>query len=97
MLEGYGMTEAGAITSNAPPPHRQKRRSTGRSTGSAIGIMGENGQLLAPDCEGEIVVRAPAVMQSYRNNPEANRSAFTRTVHTDRRSRGVWTRKAFYS
>jgi acyl-CoA synthetase (AMP-forming)/AMP-acid ligase II/thioesterase domain-containing protein len=76
VLEGYGMTEAGAITSNAPPPHPRKRGSVGRSTGSEIGIMGENGQLLPPACEGEIVVRGPAVMQSYRNNPEANRSAF---------------------
>ena len=76
VLEGYGMTEAGAITSNAPPPHRRKPGSAGRSTGSEIGIMGESGQLLPPDREGEIVVRGAAVMQSYRNNPEANRNAF---------------------
>jgi oxalate---CoA ligase len=75
VLEGYGMTEAGAITSNAPPPHRRKPGSAGRSTGSEIGIMGETGQLLPPDNEGEIVVRGAAVMHSYHNNPEANRSA----------------------
>jgi len=76
VLEGYGMTEAGAITSNAPPPNRRKPGSAGRSTGSEIGIMSETGQLLAPGCEGEIVVRGAAVMSSYRNNPEANRVAF---------------------
>jgi oxalate---CoA ligase len=76
VLEGYGMTEAGAITSNAPPPQRRKPGSAGRSTGSEIGIMSETGQLLPPDCEGEIVVRGAAVMHSYRDNPDANRSAF---------------------
>ena len=74
VLEGYGMTEAGAITSNAP--HRRKAGSAGRSTGSEIGIMSESGQLVPPDSEGEIVVRGPAVMHSYWNNPEANRNAF---------------------
>ena len=76
VLEGYGMTEAGAITSNAPPPNRRKPGSAGRSTGSEIGIMSETGQLLPPESAGEIVVRGAAVMHSYRNNPEANRSAF---------------------
>lgn len=76
VLEGYGMTEAGAITSNAPLPHPRKPGSAGRTTGSEIGIVSEAGELLAPNFEGEIVVRGPAVMSSYWNNPEANRSAF---------------------
>ena len=42
VLEGYGMTEAGAITSNAPPPQHRKPGSAGRSTGSEIGIMERN-------------------------------------------------------
>jgi len=76
VLEGYGTTEAGAITSNELPPHRRKPGSAGRSTGSEIGIMGESGEILPADCEGEIVVRGAAVMHGYRDNPEANRSAF---------------------
>src|ERR1700723_2568584 len=76
VLEGYGMTEAGAIASNAPPPGRRKAGSAGRTTGSEIGIMGETGVLLPPDGVGEIVVPGPAVVHSYRNNPEANRSSF---------------------
>jgi len=76
VLEGYGMTEAGAITSNAPPPERRKTGSAGRTTGSEIGIMSETGVLLALDAVGEIVVRGPAVMHAYRNNPDANHSAF---------------------
>ncbi|HEY3738775.1 MAG TPA: AMP-binding protein, partial [Bryobacteraceae bacterium] len=74
VLEGYGMTEAGAISSNTPL--WRKPGSAGRSTGSEIGILSESGELLPVGCEGEIVVRGEAVMQSYRGNPEANRSAF---------------------
>ena len=74
VLEGYGMTEAGAITSNTP--RRRKPGSAGLSTGSEIGILDETGRFLPPDAEGEIVVRGPAVMRSYRNNPEASQSAF---------------------
>ncbi len=74
VLEGYGMTEAGAITSNTPS--RRKRGSAGVSTGSEIGILSETGEFLAAEREGEIVVRGPAVIDSYRNNPEANRTSF---------------------
>lgn len=56
VLEGYGMTEGGAITSNTP--HQRKPGSVGRTTGSEIGILGEAGKLLPPGFEGEIVVRA---------------------------------------
>jgi acyl-CoA synthetase (AMP-forming)/AMP-acid ligase II len=76
VLEGYGLTEAGAITSNAPPPQRRKAGSTGRSAGSEIGIMSAAGELQPPNWEDEIVVRRPAVMHSYLNNPEADRNAF---------------------
>ncbi|HVO98345.1 MAG TPA: AMP-binding protein [Bryobacteraceae bacterium] len=74
VLEGYGMTEAGAITSNTP--RRRKPGSVGVSTGSEIGILDESGRFLPPEAEGEIVVRGPAVMHCYRNNPAANQSAF---------------------
>lgn len=74
VLEGYGTTEAGAISSNTPG--RRKAGSAGRTTGSEIGILGEDGQLLPANCEGEIVVRGSAVMHSYLNDPDANRTAF---------------------
>ncbi len=74
VLEGYGMTEAGAITSNTS--HRRKAGSAGRSAGSEIRIVSETSQILTPDCEGEIEVRGAAVMHSYHNDPESNRQAF---------------------
>ncbi len=57
-------------------PNPETRIGRLRSTGSEIGIMGENGELLPRDCEGEIVVRGAAVIQSYRNNPEADLERF---------------------
>jgi oxalate---CoA ligase len=76
VLEGYGMTEAGAITSNAPPPGLRRPGSAGRTTGSEVAIMSETGELSSAGCQGEIVVRGPAVMRSYFNNPDADRESF---------------------
>jgi thioesterase domain-containing protein/acyl carrier protein len=66
VLEGYGMTEAGMVTSNEPPPQKRKSGSVGRSAGVEVAILGG----------GEIGVRGPAVIQGYLNNPDADRSAF---------------------
>ncbi|MCC6859541.1 MAG: AMP-binding protein [Bryobacterales bacterium] len=76
VLEGYGMTETGLITSNRPSPDGMRRGSVGRSAGVEIGIMSPAGDFLPPGEEGEIVVRGPTVIQGYRHNPEANRLAF---------------------
>jgi acyl-CoA synthetase (AMP-forming)/AMP-acid ligase II len=38
--------------------------------------MAPDGKLLAPDEEGEIVIRGPNVTDGYVNNPSANESAF---------------------
>ncbi len=74
VLEGYGTTEAGAISSNTP--RHRRPGSAGRTTGSEIGIMNEQGEILPADQEGEIVVRGRAVMKGYRNDAEADRNAF---------------------
>ena len=74
VLEGYGSTEAGAVTSNTP--QYRKPGSCGRSSGTEVVIMDGNGQLLPPDREGEIVVRGAAVMCAYHNDPEADRNSF---------------------
>ncbi|MGD0578715.1 MAG: AMP-binding protein, partial [Bryobacteraceae bacterium] len=76
VLEGYGMTEAGMVTSNAPFASGRKRGSVGRSGGVEIGIMNETGELMPSPWEGEIAVRGPAVAKSYFNDAEATRNAF---------------------
>ncbi len=76
VLEGYGMTEAGMVTSNALPPRKRKPGSVGQSAGVEVAIMGATDGFLPAGCEGQIAVRGPAVIHAYRNNAEAGQSAF---------------------
>jgi acyl-CoA synthetase (AMP-forming)/AMP-acid ligase II/thioesterase domain-containing protein len=76
VLNGYGMTETGLVTSNSPLPEQRRHGSVGRAVGTEIAIVDEAGDELAPGNEGQIAVRGPAVIEGYRNNPEANRLAF---------------------
>jgi acyl-CoA synthetase (AMP-forming)/AMP-acid ligase II/thioesterase domain-containing protein len=74
VLEGFGMTEAIALTRSSP--EARKPGSVGRTTGAEIAIMDESGDLLPPETDGEIVVRGANVMGGYLDDPEANRLAF---------------------
>lgn len=76
VLEGYGMTETGMVTSNEPPPGLRRPGSAGRSAGLDLAILDESGGFQPACAEGEIAVRGRAVMHAYRNNPEANRCSF---------------------
>ncbi|MBW4563693.1 MAG: AMP-binding protein [Mojavia pulchra JT2-VF2] len=78
VLEGYGMTETGSISSLNPlPPRQRKPGSVGIAAGLEIGIMDETGHLLKPNQIGEIVVQGGNVMLAYENNSLANQSTFT--------------------
>jgi amino acid adenylation domain-containing protein len=77
VLEAYGMTEAAhQIATNPQPPAARKAGSVGLAFGTDVAIMDGNGQLLAPEEIGEIVLRGPGVTPGYANNPEANRTSF---------------------
>lgn len=76
VLEGYGLTETGLVTSNECPPGRRKAGSAGRSCGVAIAVLGAEGRLLGCDEDGEIAVRGPSVMSGYREDEAATRRAF---------------------
>ncbi|WP_263351888.1 AMP-binding protein [Acidicapsa acidisoli] len=76
VLNGYGMSETGAITSDALNLRPYRPGSVGRSVGPTIAIMDPSGKFLLPEAEGEIVVRGPSVMAAYANDPEANEAAF---------------------
>src|SRR5262249_542830 len=72
VLEAYGMTEAShQMASNPQPPRVRKPGSVGPGTGVRIGIMDEEGNLLASGQRGEVVIQGPNVVGGYENNPEA--------------------------
>jgi len=83
ICQSYGQTESGfpltfmspAKTSEAlaDPALAHRLKSAGLPTAatSAIEIMNEAGEILPPGKTGEIVVRAPSVMQRYLDDPEA--------------------------
>lgn len=78
VIESYGMTEAAhQMASNPLPPGTRKPGSVGVAAGPEIAIMDEQGALLEPGQVGEVVIRGPNVTSGYRNNPDANASAFT--------------------
>jgi acyl-CoA synthetase (AMP-forming)/AMP-acid ligase II/thioesterase domain-containing protein/acyl carrier protein len=54
VLEGYGMTETGTITSNPPPPRPRKAGTVGVPVGCEIKIA-----------DGEVLVRGPSVTPGY--------------------------------
>ena len=77
VLEAYGMTEAShQIATNPQPPAARKPGSVGLAFGTDVAIMDADGNLLAPEEIGEIVLRGAGVHSGYANNPEANRSSF---------------------
>ncbi len=79
LIESYGMTEAAhQMASNPLPPARRIPGSVGLAAGPEVAIMDKDGQLLAPDTVGEIVIRGENVTAGYENNPEANAQAYTR-------------------
>lgn len=78
VLEAYGMTEAShQMCSNPLPPQPRKAASVGPGTGVKVGIMDEDGNLLASGQLGEVVIQGPNVIEGYENNPEANAKSFT--------------------
>ena len=76
VLNGYGMTETGVVTSLPPESALAKAESVGKTMGTEIQVRDGMGRAVAAGEEGEIVLRGPNVMAGYLNDPEANRRAF---------------------
>ena len=78
VVEAYAMTEAAhQMTCNPLPPAPRKPGTVGIAAGPEVSVMDNDGNHLAPDEEGEIVIRGPNVTPGYENNEAANREAFT--------------------
>jgi acyl-CoA synthetase (AMP-forming)/AMP-acid ligase II len=77
VVEAYGMTEAShQISINPLPPARRKPGSVGLPTGVEVAIVADDWSLLAPETEGEIVVRGASVTSGYEDAPDQNRQLF---------------------
>ena len=78
VIEAYGMTEAAhQMASNPLPPRPRKPGSVGVAAGPDVAIMDEAGNLLATGATGEVVIRGANVTAGYRNNLDANATAFS--------------------
>ncbi|MFQ5675866.1 MAG: acyl--CoA ligase, partial [bacterium] len=78
VIEAYGMTEAAhQMASNPLPPAKRKPGTVGIAAGPEVAVMDEKGNLLSNGEIGEVVIRGGNVTGGYRNNPDANASAFT--------------------
>ncbi|KAJ7974185.1 CoA ligase [Quillaja saponaria] len=78
VLEAYAMTEATHLMSSNPLPEEgpHKPGSVGKPVGQEMVILDENGVTQETEAKGEVCIRGPNVTGGYKNNPEANKSAF---------------------
>ncbi|KAJ0098302.1 hypothetical protein Patl1_20127 [Pistacia atlantica] len=78
VLEAYAMTEASHLMASNPLPEDgpHKPGSVGRPVGQEMAILDENGVPQKAEVHGEVCIKGPNVTKGYKNNPEANRSAF---------------------
>ena len=71
IIEGWGLTEAGANNSVNPPDGVKKVGSIGLPMkGTEMRIVDDEGKPLPARKEGEIVIRGPMLMKGYWNKPE---------------------------
>ncbi|KAG7301895.1 hypothetical protein JYU34_013315 [Plutella xylostella] len=76
-LQGYGLTETSPLATVSPPGCRD-RASAGVAIPSVeLRVVDAELRSLGPDEEGELLIRGPNIMKGYKDNPEANKEAFT--------------------
>jgi long-chain acyl-CoA synthetase len=76
LLDGYGITETSTmVTMNWPTGGRVLGSCGIPVPGLAVRIVDLNGRDIAPNQEGEVIVRGPNVMPGYHNKPEETRNA----------------------
>jgi len=79
VLEAYAMTEAAhQMTSNPLPPGKRMPGSVGVGQGVEVKILDQSGKEVPQGSEAEICIRGVNVTKGYLNNPEANKTAFTK-------------------
>lgn len=79
VLEAYAMTEAAhQMTSNPLPPAKRYPGSVGIGQGVEVKILDQEGKEVPQGSEAEICIRGENVTKGYLNNPEANKTSFTK-------------------
>ncbi|MHA1651136.1 MAG: long-chain-fatty-acid--CoA ligase [Candidatus Helarchaeota archaeon] len=77
MGEGYGLSEASPVVTNAPPWAKKKPGSCGHPIASTlVGVVNDNLEFLPIGEIGELVVAGPQVMLGYHNRPEDTEKVF---------------------
>ncbi|MHB1420894.1 MAG: class I adenylate-forming enzyme family protein [Bacillota bacterium] len=77
LYEGYGSTEAGAVTILKPRDQLRKIRCCGYlSIGQQVKILDENGNEVPVGVVGELYSKGPTLFEGYYKNPEATITAF---------------------
>ncbi|MEM7626912.1 MAG: AMP-binding protein [Planctomycetota bacterium] len=85
ILEGYGLTETSPVTHWSTPKYH-KLHAVGKTLPRVEHyIVGDNGEVLAPNEEGEILIAGPSVMRGYYQLPELTDQVIT---HLDVPGRG---------
>ncbi|QJY48261.1 AMP-binding protein [Pseudonocardia broussonetiae] len=74
----FGQTEMSPVTTLFRPEHQLSHIGAVGTpiTGVQVAIMAEDGRLLPPGEQGEIVYRGPSTMNGYLDNPGATAAAF---------------------
>ena len=95
ILERYGMTETGMITSNPLDGARLAGTVGPPLPGVSVRIVGEDGATVEPGAVGGIQVRGPNVLKGYWNLPEKTREEFTADGWFKTGDMGRWTPEGY--
>ncbi|KAE9617366.1 hypothetical protein Lal_00034118 [Lupinus albus] len=78
VLEAYAMTEASHLMCSNPLPEDgpHKAGSVGKPVGQEMVTLDETGRVLEEGVNGEVCIKGENVTKGYKNNPEANTTAF---------------------
>ena len=77
ILERYGMTETGMLTSNPLKGDRRAGSVGPALPGTDVRVVDDDNRALAADAIGHVQVRGPNVFAGYWRMPERNREEFT--------------------
>ncbi len=77
ILERYGMTETGMLTSNPLSGERRAGSVGAALPGTEVRVVGDDDAPCAPGAIGHVQVRGPNVFPGYWRMPEKNREEFT--------------------